>query len=166
VFFVIEVSTRYVHVLGVTAPGRRADQAAGTQPADRPADAHRPVPVPDPGPAGQFTAAFDMALSGAGIEVVKIPPGSPRANAFAERRVRTVRAELTGQMLITGPRHPRAVLDRHATHYNHHRPHRATNLRPPDCGTIAPAAITDPTTGRIRRRTVLGGLINEYQRAA
>src|SRR5438105_466148 len=91
--------------------------------------------------AGQFTAAFDMGLSSAGIEVVKIPPRSPRANAFAERWVRIVRAELTGQMLITGPRHLRAVLDRYATHYNHHRPHRPRNLRPPDCGKIAPAAI-------------------------
>jgi hypothetical protein len=54
---------------------------------------------------GQFTTAFDAVLSGAGIEVVKIPPRSPRANAYAERWVRTVRAEVTDRMLIAGPRH-------------------------------------------------------------
>ena len=167
VFFGIEVSTRYVHVLGVTAhpDGARAVQQARNLLMDPQTRAARfRFLIRDR--AGQFTEAFDMALSGAGIEVVKIPPPSPRANAFAERWVRTVRAEITDQMLITGPRHLRAVLDRYAAHCNHHRPHRARNLRPPDRGKIAPAAITDLTPGRIRRRRVLGGLINKYERAA
>jgi putative transposase len=84
--------------------------------------------------AGQFTEAFDAVLSGAGIEVVKIPPRSPRANAYAERWVRTVRAEVTGRMLVTVPRHLRVVLDEYVAHYNQHRPHRAMDLRPPDGG--------------------------------
>jgi putative transposase len=71
-------------------------------------------------------------LVSAGIEVVKIPPRSPRANAYAERWVRTVRAECTDRMLIAGPRHLRAGLDEYAAHYNQHRPHRAKSLRPPD----------------------------------
>ncbi len=61
--------------------------------------------------AGQFTAAFDAVLAGDGIEVVKIPPRSPRANAFAERFVLTARTELTDWMLIFGERHLRWVLD-------------------------------------------------------
>ena len=105
-------------------------------------------------------------LSSAGIEVVKIPPRSPRANAYAERWVRTVRSEVTDRMLIAGPRHLHAVLDDYAAHYNQHRPHRAMNLRPPRSDEITPTTITDLTTGRIRRRRVLGGLINEYTRAA
>ena len=116
--------------------------------------------------AGQFTEAFDAVLAGAGIEVVKIPPRSPRANAYAERWVRTVRAEVTDRMLIAGPRHLRAVLDEYVVHYNEHRPHRARNLRPPGAAEIAPVAITDLATAQIRRRRVLGGLINEYERAA
>ena len=116
--------------------------------------------------AGQFTNAFDAVLAGAGIEVVKIPPRSPRANAYAERWVRTARAEVTDRMLITGPRHLRAVLDEYVAHYNHHRPHRARNLRPPDGDDISTAPVTDLATGRIRRHTVLGGLIQEYERAA
>ena len=66
--------------------------------------------------AGQFTEAFDTVLAGAGIEVVKIPPRSPRANCYAERWVHTVRAEVTDQMLIAGPRHLTAVLDDYAAH--------------------------------------------------
>jgi putative transposase len=116
--------------------------------------------------AGQFTEAFDAVLADAGIEVVKIPPRSPRANAYAERWVRTVRAEVTDRMLIAGPRHLHAVLDEYAGHYNRHRPHRAQNLRPPDCDDITMTEIADLAAARIRRRRVLGALINEYERAA
>ncbi len=105
-------------------------------------------------------------LAGAGIEVTKIPPRSPRANAYAERWVRTVRAEVTDRMLIAVPRHLRAVLDKYAIHYNRHRPHRARNLRPPDCNDITTAPGADLATARIRRYEVLCGLIHEYERAA
>jgi putative transposase len=80
--------------------------------------------------------------------------------------VRTVRAEVTDQMLIAGPRHLTAILDEYAAHYNKHRPHRARNLRPPDCHEIAMAPIADLATTGTRRREVLGGLIHEYERAA
>jgi len=105
-------------------------------------------------------------LFGAGIEVVKIPPRSPRANAYAARWVRTARAEVTDRLLIAGSRHLRAVLGEYAAHYNRHRPHRAWTLRPPDCADITTVAVTDLTTAAIPRREVLGGLIHEYGRAA
>jgi len=104
--------------------------------------------------------------SGAGIEVVKIPPRSPTANAYAERWARTARAEVTGRMLIAGPRHLRAVLDEYAAHCNQQCPHRARKLRPPDGDAITMAATTDLSAARIRRRRVLGGLIHEYEQAA
>jgi putative transposase len=113
--------------------------------------------------ARQFAEAFDVVFTGAGIEVVKIPPRSPSANADAER---WVRAEMTDRMLIIGPRHLRAVLDRYAVHYSQHRPHRARNLPPPGCDETAPAEVTNLTAAGIRRRRVLGGLINEYERVA
>jgi putative transposase len=167
VFFVIEVGTRHVHVLGVTAhpDGAWTVQQARNLLMDLGERAARfRFLVRDR--AGQFTEAFDAVLAGAGIEVVKIPPRSPRANAYAERWVRTIRAEVIDRMLIIGPRHLHAVLDRYAVHYNQHRPHRARNLRPPDYDQTAPAKATGLTAVRIRRRRVLAGLINEYQRAA
>ena len=97
-----------------------------------------------------------------GIEVVKIPPRCPRANCFAERLVLTVRTELTDRMLIFGERHLRSAIARYAVHYNTQRPHRALQLRPPRPQTPAP----EPIRGKIRRRPILGGLINEYETAA
>jgi putative transposase len=115
--------------------------------------------------AGQFTEAFDAVLGSAGIEVARIPPRSPKANAYAERWVRTVRSEVTDRILIAGPRHLRAVPDEYVAHYNGHRPHRARSLRPPD-GDGVKAPVADLATVRILRREVLGGLIHEYERAA
>ena len=97
--------------------------------------------------------------------MVKIPPRSPRANADAERWVRTVRTGATGRMLIAGQRHLRAVLDEYVAHYNQHRPHRAGNLRPPDRADRITAPATGLATVRIQRHKVLG-LIHEYERAA
>ena len=89
-----------------------------------------------------------------------------RGNAYAERWVRTVRAEVTDRMLIARPRHLQAVLDEYVTRYNRHRPHRARNLRPSDGEGVVTAPVTDLAVVRIRRRKVLGGLIHEYERAA
>jgi putative transposase len=96
-------------------------------------------------------------LASAGIEVVKIPPRSRRANAYSERWVRIVRAEVTDRMLIAGPRPLRAVLDEYVTHFNQHRPHRARNLRSPDHDDGTAVPITDLATARIRRRKTVGG---------
>ena len=167
VCFVLEVSTRHVHVLGVTAhpDGAWTTQQARNLLMDLGEHAARfRFLIRDR--AGQFTEAFDAVLASAGIGAVKIPPRSPRANAYAERWVRTVRAEVTDRMLIIGPRHLHAVLGHYAVHYNQHRPHRSRNLRPPDCDQTAPAAVTDLTAARKTRRKVLGGLINEYEQAA
>jgi transposase InsO family protein len=112
--------------------------------------------------AGQFTTSFDAVLAGAGMEVVKIPPRCPRANCFAERFVLTARIELTDRIVIFGERHLRSVLARYGAHYNGRRPHRALQLRPPRPDHLAPGL----AGGRIRRRSVLGGLISEYERAA
>jgi len=162
-FFVIEVGSRYVHILGVTA---NPDGPWTTQQirsllmdlGDRAADFR--FLVRDR--AGQFTASFDALLASAGIEAVKIPPRSPRANAYAERFVLTARTEVTDRMLIFGQRHLRTILAQYEAHYNGRRPHRSRQLRPPrpDHPPV------DLFQERIQRRPVLGGLISEYERAA
>ena len=93
---------------------------------------------------------------------MKIPPGSPRANAYAERFVLTARTEVTDRMLIFGRRHLRTVLGKYETHYNGRRPHRSRQLRPPR----PDHPVADLSQERITRRPVLGGLIREYERAA
>lgn len=165
--FVIEVGSRYVHILGVTA---NPDGPWTVQQirnllmdlGDRAAEFR--FLVRDR--AGQFTEAFDAVLAAAGIEVVKIPPRSPQASACAGRWVRTVRSEATDRVLIAGPRRLRAVLEAYVAYYNRHRPHRARNLLPPDHDDCSTTAVTDLVAARVRRCTVLGGLIYEYERAA
>jgi putative transposase len=112
--------------------------------------------------AGQFTVAFDAVLADTGITACKIPPRSPRANAYAERFVLTTRTEVTDRMLILGQRHLRRTLSEYARHYNGRRPHRALQLQPPR----SDRPVIDLTHERIKRRPVLGGLITEYERAA
>ena len=161
--FVMEVGTRYVHILGITANPDGAwtvqqirnllmdlgDRTAGFR-----------FLIRDR--AGQFTASFDAVLAGAGVEAVKIPPRSPRANCYAERFVLTARTEVTDRMLIFGQRHLRTILAEFEAHYNGRRPHRSRQLRPPR----PDHPVADLSRKRINRRAVLGGLINEYERAA
>jgi putative transposase len=93
---------------------------------------------------------------------VKIPPRSPKANAYSERFALTARTEVTDRVLIFGQRHLRTILAQYAAHYIGRRPHRSLLLHPPR-PDHTPA---DLSRERIRRRPVLGGLINEYERAA
>ena len=163
VLFVLEVGDRYLHVLGVTGhpDGPWTTQQARNLIMDLGEHAARfRFLVRDR--AGQFAASFDAVLADAGIEVVRIPPRCPRANCFAERFVLTVRTELTDQILILGERHLRRVLATYAAHYNTRRPHRALQLRPPRPTSPVP----EPVHGRIRRRPILGGLLNEYEMVA
>jgi transposase InsO family protein len=161
--FVMEIGSRYVHILGVTA---NPDGPWTTQQirnllmdlGDRAADSR--FLIRDR--AGQFTASFDAVLAEAGIEAVKIPPRSPRANAYAERFVLTAQTEVTDRMLIFGQRHLRTILDQYAAHYNGRRPHRSRQLRPPR----PDHPVADLSQAQIQHRPVLGGLLSEYERAA
>ena len=109
----------------------------------------------------KFTAAFDEVFRSEGITIIQTPVRAPRANAYAERFVRTVRAECLDWLLILGRRHLEQTLRIYTTHYNRERPHRALELQPPEA--IERSA---PGTETIERRDLLGGLIHEYQPAA
>jgi transposase InsO family protein len=99
-----------------------------------------------------------------GVRVIKTPVRAPWANAIAERWIGTARRECTDRLLIYGDRHLRTVLAEYERHYNHHRPHRAKDRRPPQ--PTATATTTDLDTTELRREDVLDGLINQYRPAA
>ena len=126
--FMIEVGSRYVHVLGVTAypDGPWTTQQIRNLLMDLGDRAtHFRFVVRD---RRQFTDSFDAALAAAGLEAVKIPPGSPRANAFAEWFVLTARTEVTDRMLIFGERHLRVVMAGYEAYYDGRWPHRSRQL--------------------------------------
>ena len=114
----------------------------------------------------KFSRSFDDVFrSQGGGEVLVTPVRAPKANAYAERWVRTVRTECLDWLLIVGRSHLEQVLRVYVQHYNGHRPHRALGLAAPD----PPAGLTvvgEDRQGRVLRRDLLGGLLHEYRQAA
>src|SRR5262249_35695350 len=112
----------------------------------------------------KYSREFDDVFQSEGIRVLRTPVRAPRANAYAERRVRSLRRECLDSLLILGRRHLERVLVEYTRHYNLHRPHRSLRQRAP---TRAPAAPLDPRHPlKIERRDRLGGLLHEYRLAA
>jgi putative transposase len=162
VLFVVELERRRVHLAGITAhpTGAWVTQAARNLLMDLDEHAQKfRFLIRDRD--AKFTSAFDAVFAAAGVETVKIPPRAPRANAYAERWVRTVRAECLDWTLIWNRQHLQRVLTSYLEHYNTSRPHRGIDL------DIPVATVTAlPTGRRVERVDVLGGLIHEYRRAA
>jgi putative transposase len=110
----------------------------------------------------KFTTAFDCVFTDIGAAVIKTPVRAPRANAFAERFVGTLRRECLDHLLIVSERHLRGVLAEWEAHYNEHRPHQGRQQQAPNDQPDRAVNLAVP----VQRRPVLGGLINEYHRAA
>jgi putative transposase len=109
----------------------------------------------------KYSGSFDEVLRSEAIRTIQTPVRAPKANAIAERFVRTVRSECLDWLLILNRRHLEGVLRVFVDHYNTERPHRALELCPPE-----PEEEARPTGSEIYRRDRLGGLIHEYYRAA
>jgi putative transposase len=166
VFFVIELDHRRVHLAGITAhpTGAWVTQAARNLLMDLDEHAHRfRFLIRDRD--GKFAAAFDHVFAAAGIDVLKTPPQAPKANACAERWVRTVRTECLDWILAWNRRHLERVLTAYVDHYNMGRPHRGIDLDTP-VTSAEPPPVSIEQLQRIKRADVLGGLIHEYRYAA
>ena len=162
VLFVMEIQTRRVHILGVTAhpTGSWTAQQARNLLMDLGERAARfRFLIRDRD--SKFTAAFDDVLAGNGVRIIKAPVRSPRANSYAERYVGTLRRECLDHLLVYGERHLRRILAEYAQHYNEHRPHQSREQRPPLYEIDRPVDMT----ARITSRQVVHGLISEYRRA-
>jgi putative transposase len=162
VLFVIEVDRRVVHVLGVTANpnGPWVAQVARNFSTDLEAAGKRfRFLIRDRDT--KFTASFDAVFASISIEAIRTPVRSPRANAFAERFVKSIRSECLDHLLVYSRRHLEAVVTEYLRHYNEAGPHQGLDLAQP-----IPRDVTPITTGTIIRRDVLGAIIHEYDVAA
>jgi putative transposase len=166
VLLFIELDTRGVHLAGVTAHpnGTWVAQQARNLLLIR-GERERQVRFVLRDHDTKFSRSFDDVFRSQGGEVLVTPVRAPKANAYAERWIRTVRAECLDWLLILGRNHLDQVLRVYVQHYNGHRPHRALGLQAPD----SPARPTIPREdhgGTVHRRDLLGGLLHEYRRAA
>jgi hypothetical protein len=162
VLFFLEVQSRRVFLAGCTAHPTSAwvtQQARNFTWAVDEAGVRPTVLLRDRD--AKFSSAFDAVFSGQAVRVVRTPARAPRANAFAERWVGTVRRECLDWLLILGPRHLERVLREYVRHYNVARPHRALRLCPP-----LPRGQPVAAGGPVLRHDRLGGLLHEYSRCA
>ncbi len=164
VLFFIEIGSRRVHVTGATTnpDGTFVTQQARNLAFDRD-DATTQMRYLVRDRDQKFSRSFDEVFRTEGAKVIVTPVRSPKATAFAERWVRTVRGELLDWTLVLGCRHLDRVLDTYVEHYNAHRPHRGLDLASPNAPLLHPS--TAPTED-VHRRDVLNGLIHEYHAAA
>jgi len=163
VLFFIELDTRRIYFAGITAKpaGEWVIQQARNLTSDL-SERSRAAKFLIRDRDTKFTSSFDEVFRTEDIRVIKTPVRSPRANAFAERFVGTIRRECTDRMLILGRRHLEAVLGEYVEHYNSHRPHRSLSQRAPFSGDTTSAPICEAESGHLQRTDVLGGLIHEY----
>jgi transposase InsO family protein len=161
VLFFIEIGSRRVHLAGVTSNPTGAWTTQAARNFLMAAEEQFRFVVHDG--AGQYSPAFDAVFTGGAMTAITTPPRAPRANAYAERWVRTLRHELLDRTLIFNERQLRSLLSEYVAHYNAHRPHRGLDqLAPDDDAMVVPIAAGQP----VDRHTTCAGLINEYRNAA
>jgi putative transposase len=166
VLFFIERGSRRVHLAGCTTnpSGAWAAQQA-RQLAWSLSERLTPVRFLIHDRDSKFSSVFDEVFRSEGVEIIRTPFRAPKANAFAERWVGTVRRDCLDWILITSRRQLEQVLRVYLDHYKSHRPHRALGLTPPTPERRLRLVNSHPPD-HVHRRDRLGGLIHEYVVAA
>jgi len=162
VLFFTELSTRRVEVAGIASVANGlwmsqiarniSDSVAGIL-----TGKHYLIHDRDP----LFTAEFLSILADSGVKSVKLPPRSPNLNAYAERFVRTIKESCLDRMILFGEDALRKSVQEFTAHYHVERNHQGLGNR-----LIVPDSAHVGTTGEIRRRERLGGMLNYYYREA
>jgi transposase InsO family protein len=155
--FVIHLASRRVQILGSTP---RPNEAFMGQ-------VGRTLTIADAEPCRVLICDRDTKWSGpvrsclrdAGIRIIQTPYQAPNANAYAERFVRSIKEECLDRIIPLGERHFRRAVHEFVEHYHLERNHQGL-------GNMLIAGPPVRTTGSIRRRPRLGGLLNYYERAA
>jgi len=114
-----------------------------------------------------FSTEVDEELQAFGLKVLRTPVQAPKANAYCERLMGTMRRECLDYVIPLSERHLRTILREWVAHYNHGRPHSSLGPGIPDlCGKpFARPKLKRhelPAASRIRIKDVLGGLHHEY----
>jgi len=167
VLFFIEIDTRRIYVTGITAKpsGEWVVQQARNL-AMALAERTNPVRFLVRDRDAKFTSGFDEVFRSERIRIIRTPIRAPKANAFAERFVGTVRRECLYRMLVFNRRQLEVVLAEFVDHYNSHRPHRSLDQVSPLSTCRATPPISPPDSTQLRRSDRLGGIIHEYKLAA
>lgn len=161
VFCFLELGTRRVHIAGVTAhPTQAWVNQQGRQLVWTLQTQERTFTHLMRDNDGKYTSTFDAVFAVEGIEVVRTPIRAPRANAYAERWVRSVREECLDQLLVLDQTHLRYVLREYEGYFNTARPHQGLGQKIPQ----PPLEVS--TSGLVKRRDLLGGVLHDYHRAA
>jgi putative transposase len=160
VLFFIKLDRRHVHLAGITT---NPNSAWTTQAARNfMMRTERRIRFLIRDGAGPFAGGFDDVFRSEGATIIRPPPYTPVANAYAERWVGTVRRELCDRTLIWNSRQLEQLLDEYVEHYNTHRPHRSLGQRAPNDTEVVEHRPDRP----IRQHSTCEGLINEYRQAA
>ncbi len=117
-----------------------------------------------------FSTELDESLTSFGLKVLRTPVRAPKANAYCERLVGTIRRECLDFVIPFGEKHLRRILREWVNHYNHGRPHSALGPGIPapteDPCPFLPETIRRhelPASARIASHSILGGLHHEYR---
>jgi len=161
VLFFIELGTRNVHLAGITAhPNAGWVTQQARQVVWELSESKTTIRYLIRDRDSKFTQEFDTVFQSEGTHVIQTPFRAPNANAYVERWVRTVREECLDQILILNEPHLRRVLKTYDDYYNRQRPHQGIQQQSPIPRT------PQNTSGKVRNRKVLGGIINDYYRSA
>jgi putative transposase len=164
ILFFIELGTRRVHFAGCTAhpTSEWVTQQARNLMWEL-GDEESPMRFLIHDRDTKFTLSFNTVFVSESIEIIRTPYRAPKANAFAERWVRSAREECLDHLLIISKSHLRRVLTEYVGYYNSARPHQGIGQRIP-----VPHLVTDKrvdTEDVVHHRDVLGGIIHDYYRA-